>query len=369
MRLSLLVVGSENPRIRDFFGQVARFADVSYLDTSPISRRPDFDKVAMSWRWRRRGENPPEAMLLVPHRWREISTEMTHWFCRRRCSQMKKADAVVFTWPQLCFLAEKFPDTTRVYYCKDPFELWNWGAEYIRPFETRLLNNVDAVFAVSRLLTSDLAARTSGKSYYLPNGFCEWFLPEGDLPRPGDLPEGPTIGSVGQINIDYDWDYVTRIAAALPEATFCFLGKLDETEPVGRRRVYDILTKTPNIRWLGWKKYAEVPAYLRHFDILMNFLMANDAGNRRSPLRLYDYLTTDRPIISTGVAEAYEHQPHVHVAPDSKQAIELIREMLKGGHKPDMEARKAYAMNHSWVVRAREFLEKLTPIIAEKKGK
>ena len=105
---------------------------------------------------------------------------------------------------------------------------------------------------------------------------------------------------------------------------------------------------------------------MRHCDILINFLKADDLGNRRSPLRLYDYLTTDRPIISTGVTEAYEHQPHVHIAPEAPQAVELIREMLNGQHKPDMESRLAYATNHSWQVRAQEFLKELTPIIAAK---
>jgi hypothetical protein len=106
---------------------------------------------------------------------------------------------------------------------------------------------------------------------------------------------------------------------------------------------------------------------MRHSDILMNFLKADDFGDRRSPLRLYDYLTTDRPIISTSVREAYEHQPHVNIAPDAAKAIELIREMLKGGLQPDLESRRQYTRNHSWDARAREFLAELTPIIASRK--
>ena len=46
------------------------------------------------------------------------------------------------------------------------------------------------VFAISRLLTADLAPRTPGKTFYLPNGFCDWFVPDQNLPRPADLPTG-----------------------------------------------------------------------------------------------------------------------------------------------------------------------------------
>jgi hypothetical protein len=368
MDLSLLVVGSENPRIRDFFSQVAKYARVSYLDMLPVGRVPDPDKLSHSWRWKRRRNKPSEATLLVPRRWPHVSASMAHWFCRKRIAQAGPVDAVVFTWPQLCYLAEKMPDLTRVYYCKDPFELWSWGADYIRPMETQLLNNIDAMFAISRLLTTELGARTSAKSYYLPNGFCDWFMPPETPPRPADLPsDKPIVGSVGQINNDYDWDYITAIAAALPEVRFCFLGKVDEPYAPDEQRVRKILATTPNILWLGWRKYELVPAYMRHCDILMNFQKADDQGNRRSPLRLYDYLTTDRPIISTGVTEAYEHEPHVHIAPDANRAVQLIREMLAGQYKPDMAARRAYTRNQSWDNRAREFLAKLAPIIETKR--
>jgi hypothetical protein len=217
-------------------------------------------------------------------------------------------------------------------------------------------------------LTSDLAPRTPGKTFYLPNGFCDLFQPTQEPPRPADLPSAkPIIGSVGVINQDYDWEYITAIAAALPDVRICFIGKLDKGHADTHRRIHDIITKTPNILWLGWKKYEQLPAYMRHCDILMNFLTADDFGNRRSPLRLYDYLTTDRPIISTAVREAYEHQPHVLIAPEAGQAIELIREILEGGRKPDLESRHQYLRNHSWDVRAREFLAELTPIIEAKK--
>ena len=128
------------------------------------------------------GTGSAHAKLLVPRRWNHVSASLSNWFCRKRFSQTGTPDVVVFTWPQLAYLAEKLCDVTRVYYCKDPFEHWTWGANYIRPFETRLLENVDAVFAVSRLMISDLGSRTRAKVFYLPNGFCDWFLDDASAP-------------------------------------------------------------------------------------------------------------------------------------------------------------------------------------------
>jgi hypothetical protein len=366
MKLSILVIGTQNPRIRDFFSQVARYANVSYLDIEPIGRTPNLKQLLKSWRWSTGGDAIPQATLRVPRRWNHVSAFLSNWFCRKRFSRTGKPDVVVFTWPQLAFLAEKLSDITRVYYCKDPFEYWTWGAAFIRPFETRLLENVDAVFAVSRLIVSDLAPRTRARIFYLPNGFCDWFLANSS-PRPTDLPtDKPLIGSVGDINRDYDWDYVQAIAKALPEVRFCFLGRIQDPAPQARREIMEIFRANPNLQWLGWRDYPLIPAYMRSFDILMNFLRADAFGDRRSPLRLYDYLTTDRPIISTAVREAQEHLPHIQIAKAPGDAIQLIREILAGGHSPDIPARRNYIASHSWHDRAKEFLAEVEKIVTAK---
>ena len=367
MPLSLLVVGSENPRIRDFFSQVARYANVSYLDTSPVGRIPDFDRLSQSWRWRNAAKIPPKPISSYRADG-PIYPPISPTGSAAEPSPNSAMPTPSFSpGPSYVFSPKNSRISPASITAKTRSNFGTGAPNSSAPSRTRLLNNVDAVFAVSRLLASDLAPRTPGRTFYLPNGFCDWFLPDQNLLRPTDLPTGkPLIGSVGQINKDYDWDYVSTIAAALPDVTLCFIGQLDEPDKVAERRVHRTITTTPNILWLGFRKYQQLPAYMRHFDILMNFLKADDLGNRRSPLRLYDYLTTDRPIISTGVTEAYEHQPHVHVAPDASQAITLIRQILADQHQPDPQSRRAYIRNHSWQNRAQQFLNELTPIIAAK---
>jgi hypothetical protein len=367
MSLSILVVGTENPRIRDLFDQVGRYANVSYLDTAPITRHPSFRKLIASWRWRKNGDRPPSAVLVVPRRWRNFSFALTNWFIRKSFGQIGKPDVVVFTWPQLAGLAEKLPNAARVYYCKDPFETWNWGPEDrdIRGMESRLLNCCDAVFAVSKLLAEDFQSRTRGKVFYHPNGVSEAFLTQANLPRPEKLPsDKPVVGCVGQINKTYDWEYITALAAALPDVRFCFVGNVDEDVPDKRSMVLHHLTTTPNILWLGRQPHSDLPAYIQHFDIAFCFLKADHAGNRRSPLRLYDYLSTDRPVVSTPVAEAYVHIPHLHVAENPQDAAVLVRQILAGRFPVDPNARRDYILKQTWSIRACEFMDGLKQVLA-----
>jgi hypothetical protein len=366
MPLSILVVGSENPRIRDLFDEVGRHADVSYLDTAPITRRPSLRKLITSWRWRASGDRPPRAVLIVPRRWRRISAALANWFIRKSYSKRGKPDVVVFTWPQLALLAEKLPDAVRVYYCKDPFDTWDWGPEDrdIGEMERKLLGCCDAVFAVSKLLAEDFQPHARGKVFYHPNAVSDTFLTRPPAARPANLPsDKPVVGCVGQINKTYDWEFISALAAALPEVRFCFVGNVDEEVPDKRQKVLQILTTTPNILWLGRQPHQELPAFIQHFDIAFCFLKANPAGNRRSPLRLYDYLASDRPVVSTPVAEAYVHIPHLHVAENPQDAAALVRRILAGDLPVDVDARRRYIQQQTWSVRAREFMEGLQQVL------
>jgi glycosyltransferase involved in cell wall biosynthesis len=223
------------------------------------------------------------------------------------------------------------------------------------------------VFAVSRLLVDDFRPRTKAKIVYLPNGLEESFLNAGNMPRPANLPtDKPIIGCIGQINITYDWKYIAELAAALPEMTLCFVGNITEGNPYWRRDIVEQLAKTPNILWLDRQPHEQVPAYMQHFDISICLLKADAAGDRRSPLRLYDYLTTERPIISTPVREAYEHLPHIHIAESGNAAATLARRILAGEFPVDVAARKKYVEGQTWANRAEQFMNELQGVLKSK---
>ena len=65
--------------------------------------------------------------------------------------------------------------------------------------------------------------------------------------------------------------------------------------------------------------------------------------------------------------EAQEHLPHIHIAKDAGEAIGLIREILAGGHAPDIAARKTYIASQSWRCRAKEFLGEVEKMVRTKR--
>lgn len=357
---SLWVIGAENPRIRDFFNQVGRWMDVTYLDIERIGYALSFEQLVDSWRWRRRDGGFPEARICVPQRFRTVSNALSHWFCRRRFAHAGRPDAVVFTWPRLAPLCEMLPDVFRIYYCKDPFDRWPGDSARVRAQEDRLLHHCDAAFAVSRQLVEDMIPRARAKVFYCPNAVDDSFVQAAPQPRPRDLPLGRSvIGCVGRMNYSYDWDYIRHLTTAIPDALFCFVGPIIGVNDFDRRRILSQFRSTPNILWLGARPHRQLIAYIQHFDVCFNFLRADEINHRRSPLRLFDYLATDRPVLSTAVREAHEQLPHIFIAPTPQQAADTIRQILQGRLGVDLAARRQYIRQNTWSTRADQFIEHL----------
>jgi hypothetical protein len=336
MPLSILVIGMENPRIGDLFREVGRFAKVSHMNIGPMPRKR-----------------------------LELSESVADSICSSIEKQFGRPNVIVFTWPQFAILAEKLSWTTRVYYCKDPFEYWTiWDRQEIHDLESRMLSNCKSMFAVSRSLVEDFQPRTRGKVFYLPNGVEESFVNAPRLPRPANLPaDKPILGSVGQVNATYDWQFIDDLAANLPEARICFVGNHSEDNIDLLREIKHCLANTPNLLFLDRQPHEQLPAYIQHLDISMCFVRADEYGHRRSPLRLYDYLTGEKPVISTPIREAFEHLPHIHIAGTGTEAAELARQILAGQIAVDVAARKKYIAQHTWPVRARQFLAELARIL------
>jgi glycosyltransferase involved in cell wall biosynthesis len=336
MPLSILVIGMENPRIGDLFREVGRFAKVSHMNIGPMPRKR-----------------------------LELSDSVADSICSSIVNQFGKPDVIVFTWPQFSILAEKLSWATRVYYCKDPFEYWTiWDRQEIHDLESRMLSHCQAVFAVSRSLVEDFRPRTRGRVFYLPNGVEESFVNAPPLPRPPNLPaDKPVLGNVGQVNATYDWQFIDDLATNLPEARICFVGNHSEDNVDLLREIKHRLANTPNIVFLDRQPHDQLPAFIQHLDISMCFVRADEYGHRRSPLRLYDYLTAKKAVISTPIREAFEHLPHLHIAATGKEAAELARRILAGEIAVDVAARKNYIAQQTWAMRAGQLLRELVPTL------
>jgi glycosyltransferase involved in cell wall biosynthesis len=320
-------------------------------------------------RWQFTGDLYAEKRTVVMgwQRLPRISTAMALQSCRSAIKEMGGVDAVMYTLPQYAGVAEQLKSPLKIYYAYDAYFAYGWEASIVARNEPALLKSCDMSFGVSELLSEDFRKITNKPVYALRMAAAESFVQEvrQPIPIPDDVKNipRPIVGCTGQINHTYDWELIESLSKALPQMSFVFAGPVFN-EPEHRARIEGVL-KLPNVHGLGRKPHEQLPRYLKSFDVCLNPLTVMPFNDRRSPLRLYDYLSTDKPILSTAVSEAFTHLPLIEIFKTPEEAVALLQKVTSPDHRVDMEARTNYLQHNTWDARADQLLTLLNQLQPE----
>src|SRR5207253_6354808 len=66
------------------------------------------------------------------------------------------------------------------------------------------------------------------------------------------------------------------------------------------------LPRHPNLRFLGRRSYAQLPAYLGGWDVCLLPFARNEAPRFISPTKTLEYMAAERPIVSTPITDVAE---------------------------------------------------------------
>jgi len=313
------------------------------------------------------GGSPPSVIVPGWTRFTNLSTMIVARTIGRLLREQPDTDAIVYTLPQYAGIAERIVGPLCAYYAFDPYLSYDWNPGTTKALERRMLERADAVFAISEALSEDFRSQTKTPVVTCGNAVSRSFIERmrQPPPMPPDLPKAPRpmVGCTGQINRSYDWDLVDTLARELPDISFVFIGPIvDEPSPLGER-IKSVL-QMPNVHWLGPKPHEQLPDYLAGFDICFNPLLVNEYNDRRSPLRLYDYLATDKPILSTPIREAQAHRPFVETGQTAQQCATILRQFAGGQYDCRLTERRRYIGENTWENRASLLLQTLRTTLA-----
>jgi hypothetical protein len=365
----LVLVDANAPWVRALFEPLSAAATVHALrpvGPAAVVRRPSL----LLGGWRMSGPRWWDWTVVVPS-WSKlprVTTAACAFPVGGRLAGL--ADPVlVFTLPFYWRLARRWPGVPKVYFAYDPYQCYTgWDQAAVTDGERELLAHCDAAFAISPALANDFRKISRGPVFVQPNGVSESFLAafEKPLAPPDDLPAGgpPIVGCVGQISRAYDLDLLEEVVRACPDLLFVFVGPIFSESSEFHQRIHRLFA-AGNVRWLGPRPHDQIPRYIQRFDVCLNPLRVEPCNDRRSLLRLYDYLASDRPIVSTAVASALDHRPHVEVGRDAAEVTALLRR-LAVEPAVDRVARRNYIREHTWERRAQTFLSNLRSVLATK---
>jgi glycosyltransferase involved in cell wall biosynthesis len=165
-----------------------------------------------------------------------------------------------------------------------------------------------------------------------------------DLPMPPEIAalRRPVMGYYGVIDERIDYELLRRLAEALPGASLVMVGPVVKVDPRE-------LPQAPNIHWLGQRQYAELPAYVKGFDVCLMPFALNEATEFINPTKTLEYMAAAKPIVSTAISDVVHHfTPVVSVAGSPEEFIDAVGRAIDTPDASLIERGLEQAHANSW---------------------
>jgi hypothetical protein len=222
-----------------------------------------------------------------------------------------------------------------------------------------LLQNADYILATARILVDEVRLLRPDV-IFSPNGVVydqfaraarrEFSSPPEDI-RAILSKSNPIIGYYGALARWFDYDLLKVVASLRPEYEFVLIGP-DYDGTLKRLEIPNIR----NVHWLGVKPYEELPHYLQYFDVATIPFIVNDITHATSPLKLFEYMAGEKPIVITPMQESM-HYPGVLVGENYvqfAQKLDLALQMRED--QTYLSLLRQTALENTWEQRAEEIL-------------
>jgi hypothetical protein len=166
----------------------------------------------------------------------------------------------------------------------------------------------------------------------------------------------PLIGYYGALAEWFDYDLVAQAARARPDYIFLLIGPDYENRGyIARSQIL----KVPNVQWLGWRPYPDLPCYLKYFDVATIPFKLNNITHATSPIKLFEYMTAGKPVVTTALQECQKY-PEVLIAHDGGEFVEKLDEALElRDDAAYQQALDRLVQQNTWDIRVDAILEAL----------
>tara|TARA_A100001037_G_scaffold272239_1_gene268263 strand:- start:662 stop:1852 length:1191 start_codon:yes stop_codon:yes gene_type:complete len=162
----------------------------------------------------------------------------------------------------------------------------------------------------------------------------------------------PVIGFHGWIQYWIDFDLIAYAARKRPDWSFVFIGPIEPLARVNKVR------SLSNVYFLGKMPYENIPALIAGFDVCINPFVIDKLSDTVSPIKLYEYLASGKPVVSVDMPAAREFADLISIVHTPGEFVSALEEQISSNEKEtvvhDMEARQKAVANYSWDARFKQ---------------
>lgn len=242
-----------------------------------------------------------------------------------------------------------------IYDCMDEHSGFSNVTHDLLDIEPELIKSADIVVASSEKLFNKVKG-LNPSAFLLRNAVEYEHFSQQPLQLAPELAnsKGPVIGYIGAIADWFDIKLIQYLAERNKDWTFVLVGHnyLNGVAP----------TEYPaNMIFVGEKPYSELPQYLCGFDVCLIPFLVNELTLATNPVKVYEYLASGRPVVSTKLPELELIDQFVRLAGSPEEFEQAIRLALKDNSEEVIKKRKEFAYLNTWEQRYKDlkiFLKK-----------
>ncbi|HUS14710.1 MAG TPA: glycosyltransferase [Chloroflexia bacterium] len=240
--------------------------------------------------------------------------------------------------PMAAPVLEGHDDAVVVFDAMDELAAFKFAPAELRAREEAVMRRADLVFTGGQSLYEARKNRNP-HVFCFPSGVerahfakaLDPALPE--APAIADLPH-PRIGYYGVIDERLDLDLLRDVAALRPNYEWVMVGPTVKIDPT-------VVPQATNLHYPGKQEYADLPTFLKGFDVCMMPFALNESTRFISPTKTLEYMAAHKPIVSTPIKDVVGSYSHIVAIADTAEAFVAAVDAALHETKAQVAARRA----------------------------
>jgi hypothetical protein len=240
-----------------------------------------------------------------------------------------------------------------IYDCMDDICGFHHSPAYrneLEDLEKNLVLHSSLIVASSQQLINVIKSRVkcSKKVYLIRNAFGGDILPA-QVFSPLKQKEIYKIGYIGTISSWFDYDAINHCIEKINNIEIHLIG------PVDTGLINNI---NERIHFYGPIEHQNLYNYCKGFDCLILPFKINQLIKSVDPVKLYEYINFNKPIISVYYEEIDRFSPFVYFYNDSNSLYQLLTSLINQSFpkKYTNQERQGFLETNSWDIRVKEII-------------
>ena len=262
-------------------------------------------------------------------------------------------------------IGKLIPSSLNVYHCVDPLVV-SFDRKHGIKSEKIILENSDLVICTSKQLYLE-KKQQHPKTYFVPNAADISHSEKARNIYTNFHPllkeiVKPIVGYFGNIERRIDYELLEKVFDQNPDKNFVFVG------PVNDNLLPATWYKKSNVHLIGRVPFEEMPSILKGFDVAIIPFKKDAVSNTIFPLKLFEYLGSGVPVVSTNFNEDlkdFTKQTVSYCATADEFSIAL-NDAIENESIIRKNERVKIAEENTWEKRAKEFSDLLENALAKK---